>query len=540
MKNNLIKTILLAFIAFPIITFTQTAPFELIIEPLNISNLGGLQSFAFGQHEGKLLVAGGRLDGLHTRQPFASFDIAGHNNRLFVIDPIEEQSWSADLTSLPNSIQEQLSSTNMEFYQEGEYLYCFGGYGFSPAANNHITYDKLTAIKVPEVINAIINGDDFSQYFRQITDEKFQVTGGHIEKIGENYYMLGGQKFIGRYNPMGPNHGQGFQQEYTNSIRIFNITDDGVNITIDHLEEFTDSENLHRRDYNATAQIMPNGEEGITMFSGVFQHNVDIPFLNCVNINAEGYNVNNEFQQYYNHYHCPVLPLYSASDNEMHTVFFGGIAQYYDDNGTLVQDDNVPFVKTIARVTRDADGNMAEYKLPIEMPELLGASAEFILNEDLPRFDNEVIKLDDISADTTHVGYIYGGISSSAPNIFFSNNGTQSIATSQMFKVYLVNNKMLSVDDKNEQSNGSLNMRLYPNPNKGLISISYRLIKQGNVTITITDLKGNLIHETTLKNQQIGENKYSHYIENISNGNVYFVTVEIDYEKSTQKLILER
>ena len=46
--------------------------------------------------------------------------------------------------------------------------------------------------------------------------------------------------------------------------------------------------------------------------------------------------------------------------------FFGGIAQYYDSLGILVQDNNVPFVKTIARVTRDASGTMAEYKLPIE------------------------------------------------------------------------------------------------------------------------------------------------------------------------------
>jgi hypothetical protein len=54
----------------------------------------------------------------------------------------------------------------------------------------------------------------------------------------------------------------------------------------------------------------------------------------------------------------------------MHTVFFGGIAQYYDSLGILVQDNNVPFVKTIARVTRDASGTMAEYKLPIVMPTL--------------------------------------------------------------------------------------------------------------------------------------------------------------------------
>jgi hypothetical protein len=29
----------------------------------------------------------------------------------------------------------------------------------------------------------------------------------------------------------------------------------------------------------------------------------------------------------------------------MHNLFFGGISQYYYNNGTLIQDDTVPFVK---------------------------------------------------------------------------------------------------------------------------------------------------------------------------------------------------
>ena len=60
----------------------QTTPFNVHLEPLAIDNVGGLQSFAFGQHNGKWLILGGRLDGLHRRQPFASFDLAGPNNQL--------------------------------------------------------------------------------------------------------------------------------------------------------------------------------------------------------------------------------------------------------------------------------------------------------------------------------------------------------------------------------------------------------------------------------------------------------------------------
>lgn len=521
-------------------TYSQTAPFEITLEPINITDLGGIQSYAFGQANGKWLIVGGRLDGLHQRQPNASFDIAGHNNQLIVVDPVSLQKWSAPLTSLPTSIQEQLSSTNMEFYQENDYLYCVGGYGYSPTVTDHTTFDKLTAIKVSDVINAVINNTTFTAFFRQITDSQFQVTGGRLKKIDNTYYLLGGQKFIGRYNPMGPNNGPGFIQEYTNAIRKFNLTDNGTTITIAHLPSHIDNTNLHRRDYNGEQQILPNGNEGITMFSGVFQQTVDLPFLNSVTIDSNSYTVNNSFQQYYNHYHCPVLPIYSELNNEMHTVFFGGIAQFYDNSGTLVQDDNVPFVNTIARVTRDTAGNMAEYKLPIEMPSLLGAGAEFIPNLDFPHFNNEVFKLDNLTTDSTLIGYIYGGISSTQPNIFFINDGTQSNANNQIFKVFIKKPAILSVDDLNESSISNLNLLIYPNPNDGKLKIAFNLTKNEDVTLTILDLKGSVIDKVLLTNLSIGENFYEKEMTKITKGGVYLISLETLSYKTTHKLVIKR
>ncbi|MFM1829285.1 MAG: hypothetical protein RL624_1526 [Bacteroidota bacterium] len=525
-------------ILFSLTTFGQ-APFNVVLEPVNITGLGGIQSYSFGQHNGKWLIVGGRLDGLHRRQPFAAFDIAGHNNQLIVIDPVSLQKWSAPLTSLPTAIQEQLSSTNMQFFQEGDYLYCTGGYGYSATVGDHTTFSNLTAIKVSDVINAIITNTSLTTYFRQISDTKFQVTGGRLKKINSDYYLLGGQKFIGRYNPMGPTSGPGFIQEYTNAIRKFTLTDDGTTITITHLPSYTDATNLHRRDYNAESQILPNGTEGITMFSGVFQTTVDLPFLNSVTIDSNNYTVNNTFQQYYNHYHCAVLPLYSAINNQMHNVFFGGIAQYYDSTGILVQDNNVPFVKTIARVTRDASGALAEYKLPIEMPTLLGAGSEFIPNKNIPHYNNEVFKLDQITADSTLVGYIYGGISSTAANIFFTNDGTQSSASSQIFKVLLTINNTLSTHDLNEQSIGTIKMQVYPNPNDGDFVVKFNLTKIAETKISLYSIEGKKIEEKILNNLKIGENIYQRRIRNLDKGGVFILTIETPYEKATQKIIIE-
>jgi hypothetical protein len=513
------------------------APFNIALEPMQVEELGGLQSFSYGQNDGKWLLVGGRLDGLHRRQPWATFDIAGHNDQLIVVDPNTSQKWSAPLTDLPFSIQEHLSSTNMNFYQEGDYLYCIGGYGFSYLEDDHITFPYLTAIHVPEVIEAIINNESFKDHVRQVSDEGFQVAGGRLRKIYNVFHLLGGQKFMGRYNPM--DHPT-FTQEYTNEIRRFVISDDGEQILVQYLPAFRDEENLHRRDYNAEAQILPNGEEAVTLFSGVFQKDVDLPYLNSVTVDSAAYTVNNDFQQYYNHYHCAVVPLYAAATKEMHTVFFGGIAQYYDDGGTLVQDNDVPFVKTIARVTRDSNGHMAEYKLPVEMPTYLGAGSEFILNEDIPHFNNEVLKLDDITEDSTLIGYIFGGINSSDANIFWTNDGTQSSASQQLFKVYLTKNDVsTSVHELNEESKGSLKVLVYPNPNNGEMYIEYYLKKAEDVRLNFYSMTGELIESQVLKNQIAGKNTHRQNMQGVKQRGPFLISIETSYETAVRKVLVQ-
>ena len=116
MSNKMTKklTIFLGLAILSISLYSQTTPFNIYIEPMNISGLGGLQSFAYGQHNEKWLIVGGRLDGLHRRQPFAAFDIAGNNNQIIVIDPVSQQKWTSPITSLPVAMQEQLSFIKKE------------------------------------------------------------------------------------------------------------------------------------------------------------------------------------------------------------------------------------------------------------------------------------------------------------------------------------------------------------------------------------------------------------------------------------------
>ena len=173
------------------------------------------------------------------------------------------------------------------------------------------------------------------------------------------------------------------------------------------------------------------------------------------------------------------------------------------------------------------------------MPALLGAGSEFIPVETLPHYNNEVFKLDSFTADSTLVGYIFGGISSTAANVFFTNTGTESSASSQIFKVYLINNSSTGIHALNTQSSSTLQMQVYPNPNNGRFIVKFMLKNMVEVKLTIQDANGKLIENTVLKNLQAGENTYAKRIKDLVNGGVYFITLETNDEKATQKIIVE-
>lgn len=528
-----IFSLLLLFLLSLTVQWAQNQPFDLILEPLTIPSLPGLQSFAWGQWNCKWLLVGGRTDGLHRRQPPVSFDPAFNNARFIVVDPAPGQFWQWSISGLPQDVADQLRSTNIQFEQVGEYLYLVGGYGYYTTGGNKKTFDKLIAIHLPSAINSVVSGQSAASAVRFISDSRFAVTGGHLKKMGHIFYLLGGHKLDGNYNP---NNGPSFTQQYTNAIRRFTLQDDGTTLQVEFLPEWVDAAAFHRRDYNAVAQILPDGRQGITVFSGVFQQGADLPFLDYVDVDSNGYVPYPAFQQRYNHYHCAVMPVYSAMDNTMHTVFFGGMAQFYDSAGTLVQDDNVPFVKTVARLTRSANGIMTEHKLPLEMPGYIGAGAEFIPKEGVPAYSNGVFKLDDFTEDTTLVGYIFGGIVSTAPNIFFINDGTQSWASNTIYKVWLVKPKTTSADQQ-KNYDLTLTMEIFPNPAQGLLNVRINMPVAGSASLSLLDVKGHLIRRLQHTMPQ-GLHLLTFDIRDISAEGIYTIRFQSEAGEIIKKFVL--
>ena len=527
---------LLCFIGSIFLVSSQVSfPYDVILTPKTVSGLPGLHSYAFGQHNGKWLIIGGRKDGLHARQPFNAFPGSQNNTDIYVVDIATQQSWSASVNSLATGIKEQLQSTNMNFYQDNDALYIIGGYAFSASANDHVTFNKLTAVDVPGLINAIVSNANITPFFKQISSPNFAITGGQLGKIDNMFYLVGGHQFDGRYNPM---NNPTFTQTYSNSIRKFEIDNSGSQLSISNFLEMVDVVHLHRRDYNLLPQVFPNGELGYTISSGVFQINANLPFLYPVDIKSSGYTPQTSFNQYLSNYHSGKACLYDATNNNMHNLFFGGISQYYYSNGVLVQDDNVPFVKTISRTTRDSNGNLTEYQLPIEMPNLKGAGAEFIPNQLLPHFSNEVIKLSEIAQTEFVIGHLYGGIQSSSISAFTNNQTNLTNADPSVYEVKLIYNANLNqdlIDGKNPFS-----FTVYPNPTVGnTIDLEFNLPYIAKLEYIISSLEGKIIGEGTIEDVKLGANKMKFDLES-SKTNFVILTLVFDSKFYNSKKIIQK
>lgn len=417
----------LVLIAFVVLTVTGTIAGDIGISvtPIAVEGFAGRQSFAVGRHGSKVVLIGGRIDGLHRRQPPFAFGAEGEPQSIVVLDLEQKRSWSAPVAGLPGDLLDQWTSTNSCFVQVDSILYIIGGYGIASSGAGHRTHPVWSSVNVQQLIDAVVVGRPYAQFIKHGTGDAFAITGGRAGFFGDTIITVGGHRFDGRYNPMG---GSSFTQAYTNAVRRFIVTG-GRQLSF--LNESIDPLHLHRRDFNVVPQMFPDGTHGYTAFSGVFRVGVDLPFLDAVSITRDTHAVVPEFEQYLAHYHCGTVPVFDTRDSTMHTFFLGGIAQYRANGaGAIERNDSVPFVNTISRVSRTRSGVMREYRQSETLPELLGTGAEVVLREQPSLTRNEILTVNpsDLSTNTV-IGWMIGGIRSTTPNIFWVNDGTQSEAS---------------------------------------------------------------------------------------------------------------
>lgn len=500
--------------------------FNIQIDTFTIPELPGLHSFAYARHEGKWLLLGGRKDGMHLK--FNSFPGSGANGNVIVTDPATMQVWQIPLTELPDTLQEQLRSTNMEFFQDGNTLFFIGGYGRSETAQNHITYPYLTTIDVSGLMNAVMEGSALIPHFHQIRDTFFAVTGGQAQMLHDTVFLVGGHRFEGAYSA---NSGENQLQFYTNAIRKFTLSNNSNGWQVTHKSIILDELHLHRRDYNLAPQILQQGELGLVAFSGVFQPgSVALPFQNIVEISHAGHQSVNGFSQFLANYHCAKFPIYSAVENNMHTVFFGGMSQYWvNENDSLLRDNRIPFVRTISRVSRLADGTYEEVPFDAQLPFFTGTSAEFILADGVPTLENGIVDLDALPAGSNLIGYIVGGIVTpeTQRNPFIFNNLGITYANQHLLRVFLVKNEASSTTEKMLAGRFDLGLYISPNPAVDHWQVKLNLPRAGHLRFTLQNAQGQIVRQSDLGLQPAGIVEHRLPTTGLPRGS-YWLTVNMD------------
>jgi hypothetical protein len=522
------------FFLFTLNSFGQEFPYTVVLNPVYSSQDIALQSFAYGTWENRVLLIGGRKDGLHERQPFASFDVAGMPSNISILDLNNYSSTPVEFDIIDVALSEQFSSTNIQFYQTDSILWLVGGYGYSNTAQDHITYPMLTAINLKTFFEAQDNGTFAFESFDFITDERFAVTGGSLKKLNDVFYLAGGHRFDGRYNPM--NHPT-FTQMYTEKVSRFIPTLTSTGIQVEWLTEFNDPALLHRRDLNVVEGIDSNGQMNFTLFSGVFQQVADLPFTNCVEVNSNGIAEVPEFQHLLNQYHSGHISLYDAQSQKQHYLFLGGISEYYYEGDVLTQNIDVPFTKNIACVTRDVNNQWVEELNPSLMPGFLGSSSEIILNENLPMISGEIVDLNSAwNGSEILLGHLLGGIRSTAQNIFWVNNGTQSFPNDTLYEVWLVPN---SVEVSYAHSLPKNVFTIYPNPTSGKFRIEFSCDTNCEAELTAFDNTGKKVSFDKLGNFSAGKHSVENRWKLFEHPGTYILQLKLGEEIIVQKLLVE-
>ncbi len=547
------------FLALISMLSAQDNPFSLSIQRLEIPGLPGLHSFAAAEFQGKWYLFGGRRDGLHRRQPFRAFDSAHANRYIWCVDSATGIVDSLPIHQLSPSLQSQFASTNMLFHQEGAFLYLAGGYGlpcpqdkglFSPPSRftdpeAHRTMPYLTRVDLQQIAAAFAHHTTSNtipaQAFEQWSDTQFALTGGAMFYQAANrpndanrsvFYLVGGHRFDGLYNPRGPQNGPGFEQEYHPGVRSFQLAmtiptsrrkrkaqsrrkSAQANTLVVWNKSIVDSQ-FRRRDVNVLESLhhgeSPLGSPGtisgyppvrkdMLVFSGVFQERANIPYTNLLEINGEVGSITEvpHFHQLLNQYHSAHTSLYSYKTDAQFFLFFGGISQYFlNDTGALVQDPDVPVVTTLSVVQRNAANEYSEFALPIPLPKGIGPGTEFVLASTIPRMEGtEVIDLESLQGDSQLLGYLVGGFSTTAPNVFFDNDSNESRAESHIYAVYWKrNNEFRDPANKfnladawpiDQGNNGQIHFQAFTNTENGQVYFMINLKESGPCTMTIGD-----------------------------------------------------
>ncbi len=464
-------------------------PYTLKFTPKQYTNmpaLPGIQAYVAVESGGKLLVIGGRAQGMHTffPPPMANFPANQANKLLLVIDPATGQQWSYDVTPLPAALADPLQASSQQSCYDlaSDQMYIVGGYGWDSATKGMITFNTILRFPVGKLIAAIMSNDPAAQKTAAIqkliesaSDDRLAVTGGGLNKLGDNFYLSLGQKFTGEYRafaPNTPNDKASFTQTYTQQIAVFTLKPGTLDIlTFGPLTSSDPTKPFNRRDGVVIGDMDPKtAKPRIAAFGGVFKPGSTMGYSQPIYVNDNNgqpsFTIDAQLEQKFSQYRCPVITVFDDANQLVYHTFFGGISHYYfsqtpmqktiyDLANSQSRGDGIPFIGDVTTVSQKNDGSYAQFILPDPIPmvnippavieqvfgpppfqkykvtqtNLVGASGDFLLNSQIIKsnqaYENEVIRLSKFDkGKTVTLGYIYGSITAVFPYPLIPNEGT--------------------------------------------------------------------------------------------------------------------
>ncbi len=436
-----------------------TLPYSIEIREVSLvpAPMPTLHSVAAGKWDGHWVLLAGRTAGLHGLTGQNAFDPQFENREVWVIDPVNRLSWHKSLletnpaSGLTTDVVDSLSSVNTQFHQTGERLIIVGGYGYKRSVASHKTYDTITFIDLPRLVDWVKQaaGSETTQaadHIRQLRDPYFQVTGGSLEKLHGEYQLVMGQNYDGAYRPF-------FNGIYTKQIRRFQVAEgvEGPLVPVASMLATPQMDAYRRRDLNVATVLEAGAQPGewlerAVVYSGVFTPEGGVWTVPVV-IAPGGLVTMDDpaapatLRQGFQIYHSAKVGLFHRATNEMHMVMFGGITILERDaaSGTFTQDDQAPFTNQCGVVIRRGDGSFKQHFLETRFPLILtvdnkelrfGTNAEFFPAAGVPMLHPKVIDVAAIRGSTV-IGHIFGGIMADA------GNGGNTGASGRVFEVVL-------------------------------------------------------------------------------------------------------
>jgi hypothetical protein len=408
-------------------------------------NLPALQSFVFAKSGNYWLLVGGRTNGFHGFGSATNFPFKKANKFIYVYNTATNKLDSMAAANLPAILREQYTSSNMQHFQVGNYLYISGGYGEFHAKlpdSTWTTYSTISRINISSMLNAIITKNN-AQFMASVVYAKDPITastGGEMYKLPDGkFYLVLGHRFMGMYNASFTNPKI---QTYLDSVHVFKLAETPTSISIINSSRQYISDNkpdsvtqFRRRDLLVVPTILKGGQSvGLTVYGGVFTYgNNGVPFRNPIYLKGgtiPNYQVDYSYTQTSNIYATANTTMYDAPNDVMLTTAFGGI-------GTNATADNDDFTKSIITISKNNKTNITtEINNPTGTPTFMGSESIFITAPSVPKYNSQYDIINYAALPVgkkTLIGYIYGGIVSNSPVWSFSN---PTVPTNMVYEVY--------------------------------------------------------------------------------------------------------